>query len=603
MIFLWKKMTQMSLRMRLIISVILCILLPWVSTYIVSNYFTKDVLEQRAATQSEDDLRMIELGIKSIFDDIMYTSNYIQFDTNMNQLLKSHKLIKADSLKVEQEVALNYSKISNELSGITDLLMPLYITILFKNDLFYTNYSQIDFNPLQFKEKPWFEKLDNLNFYQTYWLGAHRTYIHSERETYPYLITIGRRIQSANSSSSYLIISLKENEIKKLFSQFQSDKRAKFYLTNNTGEIYSSLDSEEIGTKLAYNVINTDYQIVDYQKEKHLMVSYPVSYSNWRLVSLVPYKDTIGSINMVTRTTILIQGGFLVLFLIGLIMLVREFTKPITRLHQVTKAIKHGDITARIPLTGTNDVAQLGHTFNHMLDTIEEMIEQIKVKEEAKRNAELEMLQAQINPHFLFNVLNAIRLKIKMEGSTESASLIYSLSALLRMTINRNNAFIPLDEELTIVKHYVDLMNFRHQHDVELEISVSESASSFQVPRFFLQPIIENAIIHGSYKNRRVTIKIMAKEHMETYMELIILDNGKGMDLITLERLKKKVFQPISNDYAKSKQSFNGIGVQNVFQRMKLIYGEAFQMRIDSTEGKGTTLIFHIPLDKGEQDV
>lgn len=589
----------MSLRTRLIISVIVCILFPWVSTYIVSNYFTKDVLEQRAAKQSEDDLRMIELGIKSIFDDIMYTSNYIQFDTNMNQLLKSHELIDPNSSKVKQEIALNYIKISNELSGITDLLMPLYITILYKNDLYYTNYSQIDFNPLQFKEKPWFEKLEHLSFYETYWLGAHPTYIESEKNTNPYLITIGRRIQRANSLNSYLIISLKENEIKKLFSQFQSGERAKFYLTNKNGEIYSSLNTNEVGTALKYDVTNKDYQIVDYEKEKHLLVSYPVSYSNWRLVSLVPYNDTIGSINMVTRTTILIQGGFLVLFLIGLIMLVREFTKPITRLHQVTKAIKQGDLTARIGIAGNNDVAQLGHSFNHMLDTIQEMIEQIKIKEEAKRNAELEMLQAQINPHFLFNVLNAIRLKIKMEGNTGSASLIYSLSALLRMTINRNNAFIPLEEELSIVKHYVDLMNFRHQHDVELEIDVSEAASSFQVPRFFLQPIIENAIIHGNYKNRKETIKIIANEQIYTYLELIISDNGKGMDRLTLERLRKKVFRSSSDDYVKSKQSFNGIGVQNVYQRMKLIYGEAFQLRIDSIEGEGTTLTFQIPRYKG----
>jgi two-component system, sensor histidine kinase YesM len=589
----------MSLRMRLIISVIVCILFPWVGTYIVSNYFTKDVLEQRAATQSEDDLRMLELGIKNMLDDIMYTSNYIQFDSNMSQLLKTHKLIDADSPNVKQKVALNYIHISNELSGITDLLMPLYITILFKNDLYYTNYSQIDFNPLQFKEKPWFEKLDHLSFYESYWLGAHPTYIQSEKETYPYLITIGRRIQSDNSSNSYLIISLKENEIKKLFSQFKSEKRAKFYLTNNLGEIYSSLSTDEVGTTLRYDVNNSEYQIVDYEEEKHLLVSYPVSYSDWRLVSLVPYKDTIGSINMVTRTTILIQGGFLVLFLLGLIMLVREFTKPITRLHHVTKAIKKGDLTARIHLAGNNDVAQLGHSFNHMLDTIEVMIEEIKTKEEAKRNAELEMLQAQINPHFLFNVLNAIRLKIRMEGNTGSASLIYSLSALLRMTINRNNAFISLEEEVTIVKHYVDLMNFRHQHNVDLEIHVSKAASSIEVPRFFLQPVIENAIIHGK-SDRKETIQIFANEQSNSYLELIITDNGKGMDLLTLEKLKEKVFHSNSNTYSKSNHSFNGIGVQNVYQRLKLIYGDPFQMRIDSVEGEGTTLTFQIPVGKGE---
>ncbi|MFS0820141.1 sensor histidine kinase [Bacillus sp. 1P02SD] len=594
---LWKKLSQMSLRARLIISVILCILFPWVSTYIVSNYFTKDVLEQRAAKQSEDDLRMIELGIKNIFDDIMYTSNYIQFDSSMSQLLKSHELIEADSPTVKEKIALNYIHISNELSSITDLLMPLYITILFENDLFYTNYSLVNFNPLHFKEKPWFKKLDNLNFYQTFWLGAHPTYIQSEKDSYPNLITIGRRIQKANSSDIYLIISLKEDEIKRLLSKYQSDNRAKFYLTNTEGEVYSSLNTNEIGSKLPYDVMDSAYHIVDYDGEKHILVSYPVSYSNWRLVSLVPYKDTIGSINTVTKTTILIQGGFLALFLIGLIMLVREFTKPIIRLNDVTKAIKQGDLSARIQITGNNDVAQVSQSFNHMLDTIEEMIEKIKMKEEAKRSAELEMLQAQINPHFLFNVLNAIRLKIKMEGNNSSASLIYSLSALLRMTINRNNAFIPLEEELLTVKHYVELMNFRHQHEVELQIHIIEAASNINVPRFFLQPVIENAIIHGNNNSKEI-IQIISNEQVNNYLKLTIIDNGKGMNDYTLKRLQEKVYQSTNIQSDKNNQSFNGIGLQNVYQRMKLIYGKDFHMNIDSIEGKGTTVTFEIPLRK-----
>ncbi|PAE31431.1 hypothetical protein CHI06_27995 [Bacillus sp. 7884-1] len=128
---------------------------------------------------------------------------------------------------------------------------------------------------------------------------------------------------------------------------------------------------------------------------------------------------------------------------------------------------------------------------------------------------------------------------------------------------------------------------------------VSDTASSIEVPRFFLQPVIENAIIHGK-NNRKVTIKIMANEQSNNQLELIVTDNGKGMDATTLERIQEKVFKSNSNTFIKSNQSFNGIGVQNVYQRMKLIYGEVFQMTIDSIEGEGTTLTFHIPLDRGE---
>ena len=130
-------------------------------------------------------------------------------------------------------------------------------------------------------------------------------------------------------------------------------------------------------------------------------------------------------------------------FYLALIILIREITKPVTKLSFITKSVERGNLDVRANVSGNSDVAKLAHSFDNMLDTIEEMIEQIKEQEEEKRMAELEMLQAQINPHFLFNVLNSIRLKIRLSGDKDSAQLIYSLSALLRMTINRNNAFIP----------------------------------------------------------------------------------------------------------------------------------------------------------------
>ncbi|UOQ49866.1 histidine kinase [Gracilibacillus caseinilyticus] len=591
------KLNQLSLRTRLIIAVILCILLPWVSTYLVSNYFTKDVLEERAAKQSKDDLRMIESGIKNILDDMMYTSNYIQFDTNMNKLLKKQELINADSPEASQQMAVNYLHISKALVGLTDMLTPAYISILFNNDLYYTNYSRVDFNPLQFKKQDWFQKLDTLSFYDTLWIGAQQNYIQAERKSDPYLITIGRKIESSTPLDAYLIISFKEEQIKEMFENMQSDHHTKLYLTNQSGEIYSSVDKQEIGETLPYNVSEKSYQVVDYQNESHLLVSYPVSYTGWRLVSLVPYKSTIGSINTVTRTTILIQGGFLVIFLIGLIVLVREMTKPLVTLTNVTKSVEKGDLSARFDTPGNHDVAQLGHSFNHMLDTIETMIEQVRIQEETKRNAELDMLQAQINPHFLFNVLNAIRLQIKMKGDTDSAAVIYSLSALLRMTINRNNAFIPLGEELSIVQHYVDLMNFRHQHDVKLLLSVDEPTTVKEVPRFFLQPIIENAIIHG-YNEKQETVEIDAFLQEDGYVEILIQDNGVGMNTATLEKLRNKISDMTLDELKrKDTQSFNGIGLQNVYQRMKLIYGDAFDMVIDSLEGDGTVIVFRIPVE------
>ena len=463
--------------------------------------------------------------------------------------------------------------------------------------MYYTNYPTYENDPLTFRDESWFSELSDLKFYQTNWIGVHPTYIQSEKESNPYLISMARTIKGSNRSNIYLIISIEEKEVRKFFNNFQNDTEAVFFLTDDNGMIYSSLDTEKIGSHLPYDITSKEHQIVEYNHEDHLLVSYPVSYANWRLVSLVPYKETIGTINIVTRTTIIIQGAFLLLFLFALIILIREITKPVTKLSFVTKSVEQGNLDVRANVSGNSDVAKLAHSFDNMLDTIEEMIEQVKEQEEEKRMAELEMLQAQINPHFLFNVLNSIRLKIRLSGDKDSAQLIYSLSALLRMTINRNNAFIPLNEELTIVRHYLQLMNFRHQDDMKLEVLITEEIGQIEIPRFFLQPIVENAFIHG-YNQSKGTIIIVAALRDNNLLELQVTDDGVGMDETTLNSLKSEVFAPRNQAKMKSTRSFNGIGVQNVFQRMEMIYGDDFKLEIESMVGVGTTFTFYIPIEK-----
>ncbi len=590
-----KRLTEISFRDRLLIAIILCILLPWVGTYIVSNYFTKDVLEERAVKQSNDTLSMIEMSIERIFDDVMYTSNYIQFNTNFSRLLKSSYSDSSEA--VNEQNMLNYIEVSNALSDISDMFSSTYITILFEDGLYFTNYSTYEHDPLTFQDEPWFSELSELSFYQTNWIGAHPTYIRIEKESNPYLISMARTVKALKQSDIYLIISIEESKIKELLGNFQGDTNGEFFLTDSTGVIYSSFDTEKIGSNLPHDVTSKKHQIVEYDGDDHLLVSYPVSYTNWRLVSLVPYKETIGTINMVTRTTIIIQGVFLLIFLFGLIVLIRGMTKPLTKLNDVTKLVEKGNLDVRANVSGNNDVAKLGHSFDHMLDRIEEMIEQVKVREEEKRIAELEMLQAQINPHFLFNVLNSIRLKIRLSGDKDSAQLIHSLSALLRMTITRDNAFIPLKEELIIVRHYLELMNFRHQENIKLELIITDEIGQIKIPRFFLQPIVENAFIHG-YNQSRGTIAIMASLRENNRLELHVKDDGVGMDQERLNLLKSKIFN--MNDQGKSKNthSFTGIGVHNVYQRMKMIYGGEFNLKIDSIAGIGTTFIFYIPIQK-----
>lgn len=592
-----KRANSLSLRYRITIAVISCIFLPWIMTFFVSNYFTKDVLEQRAVKQSENSLRMIEMSIKHSLDDLMYISNFVQFDTELKKLLESYKLIDQQSADAKQEVALHNLKISNYLEGITDSLSSAFITILLEEGLYYTNYPTYDYNPQNFYKESWFNRLSHLKYYETYWVGSHPTYVKGGSDYSQYLITMARTIKQSNRIQAYIIVSGYESDISQTFKIFAENNKDNFYLIDKSGVVLSSVNKDEIGDKIPYNLSkDNNYQIIEHQNKKHLLVKYPVSYTNWQLVSLVPYKETIGNINKGTKTTIIIQGAFLLLFLLALILFVRETTKPIIKLGTVTKEVEQGNMKVRANIEGNNDVAQLGQSFDDMLDRIEEMIIQIKHKEEAKRMAELEMLQAQINPHFLFNVLNSIRLNLKMNGDKESSKLIQSLSSLLRMTINKNNAFITLDEEIEIIQHYVNLMNFRHNHNLIIKINIDSRAANHEVPRFFLQPIIENAIIHG-IDNTEGKIILSANSN-ENYLLVKISDDGVGINSEILAKMKTNIFEGDIQNNNKNQYSFTGVGIKNVYQRMQIIFGEAFKMDIESDPGKGTSFTFHIPKEK-----
>ncbi|MGM0876207.1 MAG: sensor histidine kinase [Bacillota bacterium] len=592
------KLATLSLRQRLIISAILCVLLPSLITFMVSNYFTKDALEQRAVKQSEDTLRLLDLNISNYLEDLMYVSNYIQFDNQINSILKENRYHSKKDGPTSKISALQHVKISRNLEGITDLLAPSYITILMQNGFSYTNYPTYEYNPNNFYNEDWFKKIENLDFYETYWLGAHPTYIESQKDKNPYLITIARTIEISGKTYAYTIISINEKEVSNIFEQFVSNDEQKLMLINSDGTILSNQNEKEIQKKFSYiNHIpnNRDsYSIVDYTDKDYLLVSRPLSYADWKLVSLVPYKKTVGNINAITHTTLLLQGVLFTIFLMILIYLVKELTKPVSRLSRVTKEVENGNLRIRSGIRGKGDIALLGDSFDKMLDKIEDMIDQIKKEENSKRKAELEMLQAQINPHFLFNILNSIRLKIIMNGDKESAKLIQSLSSLLRMTINRNNELIPLYEEIEVVDHYVRLMNFRHKDHIELINNLASNTLMEEIPRFFLQPIIENAIIHG-FEQKGGTIIISAWIEKDLLF-ISLKDNGKGMDHECLHRIKENFSNTRYSQQSENKSSLTGIGINNVYQRLLMIYGEGFRMEIESQLVEGTEVKFYIPM-------
>lgn len=189
------------------------------------------------------------------------------------------------------------------------------------------------------------------------------------------------------------------------------------------------------------------------------------SLTGWKLVSLTPYDRAVFKLNVIFKRVFMFQLASFCLFMVLLLYLLGKFTRPLVRLGRVAETVQRGNLEVRSGIRGEDEIGYLGQSFDLMLDKVKETIGEITKTQVRKRKAELAMLQAQINPHFLFNVLNSIRMKVLRKGDSESAEMISSLSKLLRMTISQDKGVIPLHEEVDLAIDYVRLMNMRQKRE------------------------------------------------------------------------------------------------------------------------------------------
>ncbi|GMK37513.1 sensor histidine kinase YesM [Paenibacillus sp. CCS19] len=593
--------TFKTVRAKLSLASIVCILVPALLTMLIYNGLTRDAVEQQARSNSTDAMQLVRGSVNNLLQGMLNLANYIQVNTDINGTLKRI----ADGSESTADPYNRFtatSRIMQQLEGLTYIGEKSYITIILTNGTTFTNYSKDEFDPLRFKQEPWFQQLEGLAGLRSYWVGATPTIFPYDRFDNPYQISVARTLRLESSKIyGYVIVTMMESKISKIFQGLTSGQDV--MLVDGQGTIISSSDGERINTLYQYrDLLSQDSltpasQIVRDGKRKLLVTTSKLTFNDWHLVAVQPYQNAILNISSIFSRVFTFQIVSFFIFLILLLVLMRAFTKPLIRLGRVASSVQRGNLEVRSGVRGQDEIGRLGFLFDQMLDRIKDMITEVSVTQARKRKAELAMLQAQINPHFLFNVLNSIRMKVMRGGDSDSAKMIASLSKLLRMTISRDEDAITLHEEIELLTHYVDLMNLRQKEEVRLQLEVDASAFHIEVPRFILQPLVENALIHGL--NRSAGTIVVRTVMKERFLELSVEDNGIGMEPDVLAKLSSQLAAAsivMETKGERPKGGMSGIGVVNVAERMRIMFGDAFDMTAASSLNEGTRIIMHIPL-------
>ena len=267
-----------------------------------------------------------------------------------------------------------------------------------------------------------------------------------------------------------------------------------------------------------------------------------------------------------------------------------SITRPIREISSVTDQVAKGNLNVRSNITSGAEVGVLSHSLNTMIDKIEELLEQVTKEQTRLRKAEFELLQSQINPHFLYNTLDTIVWLAESGDEKQVVNLTQSLSSFFRTGLNQGNDMLTIKDELIHVRSYLEIQQVRYRDILEYEIVVPKELYGYHIPKITIQPLVENALYHG-IKNKRGMGKItITGEAKEDGFDLVIRDNGIGM---TPERLEE-VLQGI---YGKAPTQSNIYGLYNVNERIVLHYGAGYGIKITSHYGEGSEVVIHLPYD------
>ena len=248
----------------------------------------------------------------------------------------------------------------------------------------------------------------------------------------------------------------------------------------------------------------------------------------------------------------------------------------------MTQQVAEGDFTVQTKESNTDEIAVLTRSFNDMTQEIGGLVEDIKLQQKNLRIAETKLLQAQINPHFLYNTLDAIVWLAEENRKDEVVSMVTALSDFFRTTLSKGRDFITVREERSHIESYLKIQQFRYQDIMSYEIDMEENMGEFMIPKLTLQPLVENALYHG-LKNKRGggMIKITGRLDGEN-MIFTVTDDGKGMTKEVLEKLQESIGKE------KGDKSIDGFGIGNVNRRIRYYYGERYGVTLESVENDGT---------------
>lgn len=537
-------------------------------------------------------VRQVSNNLDYILDDVDNVTNFIVFDRNLQKELKE--------VTVDSNI-LSYSDLCDYLDRI--LASKNYISMISLygyNGLAYSTVSGFTSNSVvpfaDFKKNPLYQKALKLDG------GIGIEYFRNDPvvviDNRQRRILIYRIIKDIDKyyNLGVLLIWIDEEKIRNMY-RANVPAEGSIFIVDQSGTIISSSDPSKIE---AHVLGQTYYKLLKGQtgsatlkiNNRQMLFTFSTSQeTGWKVITLTPAAVLTGRINWLAFIIVSLGiGCYMLLFYLST-FITRIITNPIQQLLNSIKKVQNGDFSQQVYFSNEDEIGELGQGYNAMIAHIKDLIDRVYKLQIQEREAELNALQAQINPHFLYNTLDTIFWKAEKNRVPEISEMVYALSRIFRLSLNRGNELATVAQEKELIEYYLVLQRIRFQDKLSYQMDFDEQLFDLKMPKLVLQPFVENAIIHGiEGLETHGRIQITGRLEDER-MVFTIVDNGIGM---TDDKIQQIVTRG-APDQTDPNTVSGGYAIRNVLERLELYYESNYRLVFDSIPGNGTTVNIMIP--------
>lgn len=575
---------------------VLIIIIPVIISFLLISSMSYKSIREQSVNCFENRIKQAGDRVDVNLRNYNSVAKYVFSEKNLNQRLAGY-----------------YDKNSNNSGQLNELLSRMVTSMplldsgelglnIFDNDfncIFFTNYKQRNFEK-QLKE------IDNNKANTT-------LYLSTVYDCGTYIMNFGKRLVALENwgdirffeTIGYVMFSLNESTIERMYkNNIENIDKGVIYIADREGQVVSHPDKAMIRNVLDKEYIENIYSqksangvfTVNRGSEQYVISYNKLNVCDWVVIGEAPMKSIVKDIEGIRTLSVLLIIINVAIVIVLFLLFIKHVLKRIIKLNDAIAGVAQGDTNVRVQVKTGDEIQRLADGFNDMVSRLKWFMEDNYKKGIRIKEAELNALQAQINPHFLYNTLESINWKAMMltKGQNTVSNMVTALATLLRLSINRGREVVTFEDEINHVKSYLVIQKERYSNKFDVIWDIDPMLYPYKTLKLILQPLVENAIYHGlELKPGKGTITI-GGVIVDDYISISILDDGLGMSKEKLENVRSNL-----EEY-KNSNEHRSIGLANVNERIKLYFGENYGLKIFSEVNAGTRIEISLPLYIGD---